>query len=1120
MNNRKTFMAVASLLFSLLSHWGFSYESVKWEAGSVDEVPSDEWITISLENNYNSPVIIATPMYKKPLSPNVIRIKNVTSMSFDISAQRCSTNEGNEELISANYIVVEEGVYTHELHGVKMESVKFTSQITDHRHSWNGEPKIYANNYDSPVVLGQVMSLNDEAFSVFWSSGLDGNDSASQDGLIVGKHCGEDSNVSRADEEVGYIVIESGFYTLNGKGVKAEVSSKSILGYSSVPTKYEYHGVRDVTNCVVSMASRYSHDGGWAVINSDSLTDSSVSLFIDEDQYRDDDRWHIAEKCSYLVFYNSPAPPVIAPKTLAVSPDEVQVSIESVSPTSVIHYTTDSSMPTGSSAVASETFALDSSVQVFSIAITPELSPSTVTQTEIRIDADAPEMIQSGLSVKYYKNVALKDDWRYDIEKMPSYANFPYYKASVVETIQFDIPNNQNFLASELSRHVGSQFTGYIHIPTDGFYSFYVGTHWHNLAILKINGEEIINKRLGKSEEFTVTELQAGYSNIEIDYYASRNGKLTLEWASDNFSRELVPMTALLYSPEKHKIIADDVDYDGDGVSDLMEKNVYLTQWNVADSDGDGLTDGEEILTYQTNALEKDTDGDGYDDFIESVVFASDALSDDFGVENLVAQKDAIAYTTAVGGWTKNQKSIISTSECGTLSYVFDFPEDDAYCLKVLAKSYHGSAIKDFDIRIHLDQEEVGRQILKANQSELGVLHFLLPYSLEGEHVISVQWDNGIYGKQLTIDSVQLCSFQGEDSDNNGIKDWVEKRTQAKSNLLDIVKSAVSPAFIEGRVSYQHLMSLNDGIQSFAGPGEMYYANIPLQANEVTEVDVSFENGVYKDSCSIEWSNTDVFANNSVINLRIGDSLLLTSQPEGMNSGSTNIMIGDDIVSVDFLERKPYTFSSAGEIVIQAEYYGTEGQRQSSQVFVVVYDFQGPDSPIACVKGSKRSYQLAESTVGLELDADPRLLEVYVEGKSESDRELIIRADANEPRVIAYRIGENGPIVGTIPLQGVKVYGAGSTLLLLKEVMEDGTVLLDRHFVVSPVVPDVSLQVDIFLSGVLFEDGSTRIVLEVNDFDETGEIVVPMLRTAAAPKTSACHHVIMLQSGANAGFVY
>lgn len=58
-------------------------------------------------------------------------------------------------------------------------------------------------------------------------------------------------------------------------------------------------------------------------------------------------------------------------------------------------------------------------------------------------------------------------------------------------------------------------------------------------------------------------------------------------------------------------------DVDNDGVYDIAEEKIFLTNPALADTDGDGLSDGNEIFTVKTNPLLADTDGDSVPDGVE-----------------------------------------------------------------------------------------------------------------------------------------------------------------------------------------------------------------------------------------------------------------------------------------------------------------------------------------------------------------------------------------------------------------------------------------------------------------------------------------------------------------------
>jgi len=67
-------------------------------------------------------------------------------------------------------------------------------------------------------------------------------------------------------------------------------------------------------------------------------------------------------------------------------------------------------------------------------------------------------------------------------------------------------------------------------------------------------------------------------------------------------------------------ILDDDVDTDGDGLSDAEETIICHTDPKSADTDHDGLTDGDEVhgrYGHVTDPNNSDTDGDGLSDFME-----------------------------------------------------------------------------------------------------------------------------------------------------------------------------------------------------------------------------------------------------------------------------------------------------------------------------------------------------------------------------------------------------------------------------------------------------------------------------------------------------------------------
>lgn len=103
---------------------------------------------------------------------------------------------------------------------------------------------------------------------------------------------------------------------------------------------------------------------------------------------------------------------------------------------------------------------------------------------------------------------------------------------------------------------------------------------------------------------------------IKTDPLVNNNGVSSAP-VSDSVSTTATEPTGETLSTAPADTTASDViatDSDADGVADVDEVNIYLTDPYNADSDGDGLTDGNELFATTTDPLVWDSDGDGVQD--------------------------------------------------------------------------------------------------------------------------------------------------------------------------------------------------------------------------------------------------------------------------------------------------------------------------------------------------------------------------------------------------------------------------------------------------------------------------------------------------------------------------
>ncbi len=277
------------------------------EFGHLDNVGSS-WKKVTLQHSYKSMVVVATPQISSIWTkPVVTRIRNAAGNSFEIKVQ----NPGDEAISASygvQYIVAEEGVYRAELDGINMEARKIESVRTSKKRRSQLEPRDYLNSYNTPVVLGQVMSFNDERWSVFWSSEERRKIfTPNSFSLSATKHIGEDASSERADEVIGMIIMEAGYYELAGVKWEVNITPKAIRGVHDTNLGIQQESQLDsIYGGVLSSYGMRGSNYGWPVFFGEApFAGKYFKLAFDEDQIRDQERRHPNEEVAYVVFGES-----------------------------------------------------------------------------------------------------------------------------------------------------------------------------------------------------------------------------------------------------------------------------------------------------------------------------------------------------------------------------------------------------------------------------------------------------------------------------------------------------------------------------------------------------------------------------------------------------------------------------------------------------------------------------------------------------------------------------------------------------------------------------------------------------------------------------------------------
>ena len=278
--------------------WGQEEYSTIGEIRKISNVDSD-WTNFNYWNSYQDPVVIAT--YNLPNNNDAeacVRITDVSATSCKIKIQ----NPGGQKTVvpgDVHVLIMEKGAYNLS-DGRKIEANSYLESEVAQASNWRlyGTRQTYQHTYNTPVVLGSIMSTNDPSWSVTYFTDGDVNNPPDSQDLYTSKHVGADSDTTRAAETIGYIVIEEGTGTINNLTYQAELGADIISG----PPGGEYALNSNYAVGVATQGGMDGGDGSWAVLYGSNPIDDRISVACDEDTIGDSERGHTSEQISYLVF--------------------------------------------------------------------------------------------------------------------------------------------------------------------------------------------------------------------------------------------------------------------------------------------------------------------------------------------------------------------------------------------------------------------------------------------------------------------------------------------------------------------------------------------------------------------------------------------------------------------------------------------------------------------------------------------------------------------------------------------------------------------------------------------------------------------------------------------------
>ncbi len=503
-------------------------------------------------------------------------------------------------------------------------------------------------------------------------------------------------------------------------------------------------------------------------------------------------------------------------------------------------------------------------------------------------------------------------------------------------------------------------------------------------------------------------------------------------------------------------------------------------------------------------------------------------------VTGLVQVVELPGRTTAarLGRWETEGQSIFAIDRRGYLEYEFVAPAADIYQLEIQGDSHEKLDLdRSFQLLISADGERLGRKLLDAGFDKPGTVQVLTPWLKAGPHRIGIYWDNARKGRSFQVVAVRLQTLSGPDADQDGRKDWVENWLERSCGVdttqgnFPVIYSPSSPACLEGRGRFLSMMRITspNGALLKAQPAreDRWYSDVPLSPDMPTEIELSYENGGHREKRTLAWEPTNLLVAGDMT-VRVGDALLLHCLPEGTaaapnGAGVAGIQVAGLLVhTADALKPFVHGFGQAGTFEVKGTYTGVQGRTVSNTIHVKVVAGSLGD-PVAAWVGRPRVWDSPNlPSSGVVLDADPRLKLTPAASPDPDKQRFALLVDEAEPRYIAARAGQGGPILSAVRVDGFRLFSSSETNFEVVDTYDDGTQLIEMGLVLSSALPEVAVEVKLIVGGVVFEDGTVIKRLAAVDFNPLGETLVRFLRPALA-KTSTCHRTAAWQGAVRLG---
>jgi hypothetical protein len=589
-----------------------------------------------------------------------------------------------------------------------------------------------------------------------------------------------------------------------------------------------------------------------------------------------------------------------------------------------------------------------------------------------------------------------------------------------------------------------------------------------------------------------------------------------LAWQPPGGARSMVPSSRFAsFIPQ-----ADDLDDDdlldswerANGLSATDNGSKDAVNGGFGDLDQDQLSNLEEFL-LDSNASVSDSDGDGLEDRLEAEVLGTSVNSKDaLSFVNAISLQGA-QVTSKGGTWNVDEGKIYNASPDkrniyndafrGWVEYTFTLPSDGFHLIELGMGPRMGGELNDlYEVVFTFNGGISLRGARKIAPGTTGKVQVLSPWLKKGPNTLRVFVDNALTYRRVNLISVDVLRAVGSS--------WISTRL-AQRNGID--KSAwysrTSPACVEGRAEHFAAMGAS-GLDLQPAPDKRWFANVALQPGVDQSHTLSFENGKYRKTTKVKWIESNLFSMKQLW-IRKGDSLLLAGWKDARDvSDEITIKVEGRTLKGDGKSHFVHRFAKPGAHSVEVT-LNKKGTLHKNTVTIDVLEVPELGSPVL-VQDIARKWVTPSLPGACRFQWSKDVESIQLSKSSSGSYTFSLKSSTLDDSYALVRVG-GGAVISSIPLRKLRIRDEDESSIQVVGLPDPQTYLVETPAIFNGRYPDIEMSYEIFIGGVVFEDGTVKHRFKPADsMDAWNTCRIRMLK-ARDSKGSICNRASIWQDG-------